>query len=73
MNEEKKLTPMRAIRAKCLDCMCGSAYEVRLCPSTTCPLYIYRSGHRPIPADADKGSTATLRGGLRAENENDAE
>lgn len=42
-----KLTPMKAIRKKCLDCVCGSANEVRLCPDETCPLWIYRSGHRP--------------------------
>ena len=26
------LTPMKAIRAKCLDCCAGSQAEVRLCP-----------------------------------------
>lgn len=41
------LTPIRAIRAKCLDCVCGQAKEVRLCPSEKCPLHPYRMGHRP--------------------------
>lgn len=41
------LTPVRAIRAKCLDCMCGQATEVRLCPITDCSLYPYRMGHNP--------------------------
>lgn len=41
------MTPMKAIRAKCLDCMCGSAHEVRLCPCVKCPLYAYRFGKRP--------------------------
>ena len=41
------LTPIKSIRAKCLDCCCGSAQEVRLCPSDDCPLYPYRFGHRP--------------------------
>ena len=41
------LTPMKAIRAKCLDCMCGQAQEVRLCPITDCSLYPYRMGHNP--------------------------
>jgi hypothetical protein len=44
----KKLTPMRAIRAKCLDCTCDSFIEVKLCPSTECPLFSYRMGKRPI-------------------------
>lgn len=43
----KKLTPMRAIRAKCLDCCCGSMTEVRLCSAKDCPLYPYKSGHKP--------------------------
>lgn len=46
-----KLRPLKAIRLKCLDCMCGSAREVRLCPCTGCSLYEYRLGHRP-PKDA---------------------
>jgi hypothetical protein len=41
----KRITPLKAIRKKCLDCMCGSAKEVRLCPSTDCPLYPFRMGH----------------------------
>lgn len=41
------LTPMKSIRAKCLDCMGGNAAEVRRCPSEGCPLYPYRMGHNP--------------------------
>jgi hypothetical protein len=43
-NIENRLTRNRAIRAKCLDCCCGSANEVRLCPSHGCPLWPYRLG-----------------------------
>ena len=43
----KVLTPVKAIRAKCLDCSYGQAQEVRLCPIKKCPLYPYRMGHRP--------------------------
>lgn len=42
-----KLTPIKAIRAKCLDCCNGQMKEVRLCPIKNCALYDYRSGHRP--------------------------
>lgn len=46
MNE--RLTPLKAIRANCLECCCGwSAYEVKLCPIKTCPLYPYRLGKNP--------------------------
>lgn len=41
------LTPLKAIRAKCLDCCCGSSNEVRLCPCPDCYLYPYRFGHNP--------------------------
>ena len=44
---KSKMTPMRAIRAKCLDCSGWSAQEVRLCPAEHCPLHPYRSGHNP--------------------------
>lgn len=40
-------TPLKAIRAKCLDCVCGQLAEVRLCPSENCPLWPYRMGHNP--------------------------
>lgn len=43
-------TPMKAIRAKCLDCSCGSSEEVKICPVLDCPLYPYRSGHNPKDA-----------------------
>lgn len=38
------LTPMKAIRSKCLDCCCGSAKEAALCTVTSCPLWPYRFG-----------------------------
>lgn len=41
------LRPLKAIRAKCLDCMCDQQAEVRRCPVNDCPLWPYRMGHRP--------------------------
>ena len=41
------LTPIKAIRAKCVDCCCGNVAEVRRCPATHCTLYPYRMGKRP--------------------------
>lgn len=43
-----KLTPMRAIRKKCLDCCVGQIVEVRECKVKSCPLYAYRMGKRPV-------------------------
>lgn len=46
--EEKRISPLKAIRLKCLDCCCGSSYEVKLCPCTNCPPYPFREGHNPF-------------------------
>lgn len=43
----KVMTPMKAIRAKCLDCCAGQYSEVKMCPCTTCPLYDFRLGKNP--------------------------
>ena len=56
------LTPIKAIRAKCLDCSGGQYAEVRLCPIENCALYPYRMGKRPpregnSPEGTDKGKT----------------
>lgn len=42
-----RLTPLRAIRAKCLDCCAGQVAEVRRCELENCPLFPYRFGKRP--------------------------
>ena len=41
------MTPMQAICAKCLDCMCGQKREIKLCTCTDCPLYDFRLGKNP--------------------------
>lgn len=41
------MTPMKAIRQKCLECSCGSSTEVKECKVTKCPLYEFRLGKNP--------------------------
>ena len=41
------LTPMKAIRAYCLNCGGSSPKEVRLCPCPECPLFEFRFGKNP--------------------------
>ena len=53
------LSPMKAIRAKCLDCS-GTAKVVKYCTadginSTPCPLWLFRFGRRPATAAARFG------------------
>ena len=45
--EEKRISPLKAIRLKCLDCCCGSSNEVKLCPARGCPLHPFREGINP--------------------------
>ena len=45
--EEYIQSPLKAIRANCLQCVGGSSNEVRLCTSKTCYLYPFRFGKNP--------------------------
>lgn len=42
--EEKRVSALRSIRLKCLNCSAGSSKEVELCPVEDCALYPYRFG-----------------------------
>ena len=46
-------TPIKSIRAYCIECQGGSFKEVRLCTSHDCPLYAYRMGKRPSQETLD--------------------
>ena len=53
------LTPIKAIRAKCLDCCCGNTAEVRRCPAVKCTLHPYRMGKRPkVGGDTPEGANS---------------
>ena len=41
------MTPMKAIRAKCLDCCGGQVNVVKACPCPDCSLYPFRLGKNP--------------------------
>jgi hypothetical protein len=43
----ESLSPLRAVRHKCLDCCCESSMEVESCPVRDCPLWPYRFGVYP--------------------------
>lgn len=51
------LTPIKSIRAKCIECSGGNVAEVRRCHLKDCALWPYRMGKRP-KFDAE-GSVAT--------------
>lgn len=66
----ERMSPMRAIREKCLDCSCGQPSEVRACEAIKCVLWPFRSGSHPYT----KGKTENpLLGADFAEENGSAE
>lgn len=49
----KRITRRMAIKLKCLDCCCGQAKEVKLCPAKNCPLFPYRLGREDMGVYTD--------------------
>lgn len=45
--EERKLTPIKSIRLKCLECSNWQPNEVSTCQMDDCPLWVFRSGKNP--------------------------
>ena len=68
----KEITPMKAIRQKCLDCSCEQLSEVKECSIKNCALYPFRVGYKldengnrrkgkPLSEEAKKKATDRLR------------
>ena len=53
-----RVSPLRALRLKCLDCCNGSAQEVRLCTAVDCPSWPFRMGKNPWRAPLDDAEQA---------------
>jgi len=45
--KEVSLTPIKAIRYQCKECLGWSAYEIKRCTGTLCALYPFRLGTNP--------------------------
>ena len=56
--KEAYLSPLKAIRLNCLECVCWSASEVKHCTANICPLFLYRFGK--VPGHKGKGNAASL-------------
>lgn len=53
--------PVKAIRAKCIDCSGANAAEVRKCVAVGCPLWPFRMGKNPFWGKSDDvDAVATL-------------
>jgi hypothetical protein len=58
-----QVSPLRALRLKCLDCCNDSAQEVRLCTAVDCPSWPFRMGKnpwRPPLGDAERTRRAAM-------------
>lgn len=53
-----QMSPLSAIRKKCLDCCAEQVSEIRLCEAVKCALWPFRSGQHPYTA-------AKLKNGLQ--------
>lgn len=47
------ITPLKAIRLKCIDCCNGNKNEVKKCPIKNCPLYIFKLGKTQKDKEVD--------------------
>jgi hypothetical protein len=56
-----QISPMEAIRAKCLDCTAGSSNEIRLCVAVTCPSWPFRTGKNPFRAPRSEAQLEASR------------
>lgn len=65
MDKEKRLTPIKAIRAKCLECSGDNSAEVRNCVIPSCPLYPYRMGKNPYIKVSEERRAASAANLLR--------
>jgi hypothetical protein len=57
----KILPPLRAVRHRCLDCVCELPEEVKVCPVTDCPLWPFRFGKYPEDHQGPKSVLKPIR------------
>lgn len=62
-------SPLKALRAKCIDCSGGNSAEVRKCTAVFCDLWPYRMGFGPYHARA---SVTETEGGLEGSHKQSA-
>ena len=55
------MSPLQAMRARCLDCCAGQANEVAVCPVVECPAWPFRMGTNPWRKPASEARRETAR------------
>jgi len=61
-----RMSPLKALRLRCVDCCAASAHELRLCVSVTCPSWPFRMSSNPwrppiSPAARERLATNAVR------------
>ena len=58
------MSPLKALRLRCIDCCAGSSLEVRLCTAVGCPAWPFRMGKNPwrSKAASNTGDVAPASG-----------
>ena len=57
----QRMSPLRALRLRCVDCSGDSAAEVRLCTAVTCPAWPFRMGKSPWRSPVTEEQRARLK------------
>jgi hypothetical protein len=65
---ETSTNPVKAIRAKCLDCCCGQYSEVTACTVKQCALFHFRFGKNPYRSKRELSPEAKEAASLRFKN-----
>ena len=58
----RPMSPIEAIRRKCLDCSCHKSSEVKLCEAVACPLWPFRADRHPYTKDASRSARVEVIG-----------
>ena len=66
-------SPLKALRARCLDCCGDNASEVRKCVATDCPAWPFRMGKNPwraLPSDKRRAVSREVAARINASRPN---
>lgn len=67
----RDMSPLKALRLRCLDCCAGSDSEVRNCTARKCPSWPFRMGSSPWRrfklTDAQRAHLARMNGGAEGD------
>lgn len=71
-------SPLKAIKAKCMDCTCQQYNEVKFCTIENCPLFPFRLGKNPyskreMTEDQRRAAAERLRKARENKRENNIE